>query len=153
MMICSICNRDVNSVFNVSGRKICNRCNLLITKKSNSSGYDTFIEEQGVVIWFLNGRVSNAWIQDGSVAVPRQIFEEISTEDIVSVIRLFEYLKIAQKSHWHWCIMCGKLLKSTDEIAHSHFAGSYCSTCATIYKEENSRRCGICGDPIHSCCC
>lgn len=105
----------------------------------------------GIVMWVSvadtgEKYVKSAWLSRGSEAVYMEHIEEMTP------CQAFAHLCDMVDQGLHHCSKCGAILKDKD-IAGRHFAGVYCKECWTKYREDNSRKCRICGQPLFRCVC
>ena len=99
-------------------------------------------KQEDFTIWTKAGKIINAWVDNGGIAFPTEVFLTNSVEDGFALMT----------AHKYYCSTCYKMLEF-EGIKFSHFAGIYCEKCAKEYKERNKRVCTLCGKPMHTCYC
>lgn len=152
MLICNFCGRKNVAIWHASFGDICQRCEFLLL--GNKMGlevdynYDT---PDGITLWIKDFKVTNVWINNGATSVTFNTIKKYVPD--LNPIKVINWIRqeLINKNK-RTCSMCGKIIHISD-IAGSHFAGQYCNKCWEIYKNNNSRRCYICGSPQYECVC
>jgi len=103
----------------------------------------------GIVLWIdINNKIMSAWYDNGMIAIPQDVIDNLSLDNL----EVFKFLRKILKDGKLWCSSCHKLFDK-EYLKFSHFAGKYCNECADRYKRENSQICMICRQPMYICSC
>ena len=145
-MKCDYCNNSVTRLSRNSQIPggICNDCQIHIYGKIiiNSGYYDREWTDGNIIIWILNDKVVEAWVNNGNTIVPNSVYKNM---DIIDTILYLKKNKL-------FCTCCAKVLNVKD-IALTHFSAIFCDTCAKKYKKDNEGKCSKCNKPLYDCYC
>jgi hypothetical protein len=141
-MKCSLCEKETSTVMNYSGHRLCTTCRYILTGITMLPGIKSRGEietKDGMTIWVKDdGTCESVW--RNGVRIP--VNKRLAPTDIILFLRSNPITK--------WCSHCGMVVS---EYAGVHFSGSFCKVCWEVYKEKNSRKCGLCGMPMYKCYC